>query len=420
MAGPARQAWPTWLAALLIAASLFQAPPARAENDNRTTTVTERARPELDPLGVRLGGFIAFPNATISASYDDNILADDSGEVDDLITSIMPEIVIKSDWRNHELKFFGNADIVRHADRTDENHEDINLGAAARLDVLRDLHVRGGLTWSGLTESRASPEDVDGDEPTEYDRTIATLGFGGKSNRISYSADTRFTRLDFDNATAAGVTIINDDRDRDRFEVELRAGYEIVPEYEAFIRVGFTDTDYDDDRDLDGVDRDSDGFEIVAGARIDVTGVIFGDVFVGYVSQDYDDSTLPTIEGATAGIDLTWNVTKLTTLKFGVEREIEETTERNASGYFRTDFDASVDHELLRNLILGARAGYSLQDYEGIDRDDEVFRFALSGKYLLSRNFYISLGYEYSRRESDDAGSDYEKNVVMLRLKAQL
>ena len=74
----------------------------------------------------------------------------------------------------------------------------------------------------------------------------------------------------------------------------------------------------------------------------------------------------------------------------------------------------------MRNLILGARAGISFQEYEGINRDDEVMVLGLSGKYLLSRNFYISLGYEYSRRESDEAGSDYDKNVVTLRVKAQL
>ena len=117
---------------------------------------------------------------------------------------------------------------------------------------------------------------------------------------------------------------------------------------------------------------------------------------------------------------MTWNVTKLTTLEFGVARAIAETTQTGASGNFQTNFDASVDHELLRNLILGASASISFQDFRGIDRDDEVASFGISGKYLLSRNFYISLGYEYTQRESDASGSDYDKNVVKLRLKAQL
>ena len=94
-------------------------------------------------------------------------------------------------------------------------------------------------------------------------------------------------------------------------------------------------------------------------------------------------------------------MTKLTTLGFGVARTIQETTQTGASGYFDAEFDASVEHELLRNLILGARASLSFQEYEGIDRNDEVAKFAISGKYLLSRNFYIFLCYEYSQHESD-------------------
>ena len=411
----------TLLAAGLVAAwSGGEISSAHAQDESRTTTVTERARPELDPLGVRVGGFLVFPNASISESFDDNIFASDRGAVDDLITNITPEIVVKSDWKNHEVKLFGSADIGLHADRSDENYEDFNLGAEARLDVLRDLRITAALAYSALHESRGSPDDVDGREPTEFDRLNATLGAAGRRNRISLSARGMLTSLDYDDATDATGVIDNDDRDRDRYDFELRAGYEIAPEYEGFVRVGLTMTDYDDAVDSDGVDRDSDGIEIVAGARIDVTAVLFGDVFAGYVTRDYDDSSLETIDGATGGVDLTWNVTRLTTLKLGIARTIHETTQTGASGYFQTKLDASADHELLRNLILGARAGISLQDYEGINRDDEVMVFGLSGKYLLSRNIYLSLGYEYSQRESDEAGSDYDKNFVTLRVKVQL
>ena len=297
----------------------------------------------------------------------------------------MPEIVVKSDWQSHEIKMFGSADIALYADRSNEDYEGFNLGAEARLDVLRDVQVSAGLVYADLHESRGSPDDVDGNEPTEYERLNATLGFAVRSNRLSLSVGGELYRFDYDDAnSAAGAVIDNDDRDRDRYDVVVRGGYVIAPEYEGFLRAGLSMTDYDDAVDSDGVNRDSDGLEIVAGARIDVTGVVFGDVFAGYLTHDYDDSRLMTVDGVTAGIDMTWNVTKLTTLGFGVTRTIAETTQTGASGNFQTNFDASVDHELLRNLILGARAGMSYHDYEGIDRNDEVANFAVSGKYLLS------------------------------------
>jgi hypothetical protein len=104
--------------------------------------------------------------------------------------------------------------------------------------------------------------------------------------------------------------IDNDDRDRERYDFVVRVGYEFVPEYEGFVRACLSDTDYDDALDGDGVNRDSDGLEIVAGARIDVTAVLFGDVFAGFITRDFDDASLKKIDGATAGVDLTWNPTR--------------------------------------------------------------------------------------------------------------
>jgi hypothetical protein len=43
----------------------------------------------------------------------------------------------------------------------------------------------------GWSESRGSPDDVDGNEPTEYDTLEATLGFAGRRNRISLSVGER-------------------------------------------------------------------------------------------------------------------------------------------------------------------------------------------------------------------------------------
>jgi len=43
-------------AGLVVASMVAAAPSAHAQGDSRTTTVVDRSRPELDPLGVRVGG----------------------------------------------------------------------------------------------------------------------------------------------------------------------------------------------------------------------------------------------------------------------------------------------------------------------------------------------------------------------------
>ena len=191
-------------------------------------------------------------------------------------------------------------------------------------------------------EDRGSVDDANGITPTDFKVETLDVGFNNKWNRVSLRVQGGFTRRDFDDVrTTTGITN-NDDRDRDEFKLDLRGGYEIQPQYEAFAQLILSSVNYEDALDDGGVDRDNEGFEIRGGARIDLTGLLFGDVFLGYISRDYEDNTLTSVDEFSAGVDLTWNVTQLTTVKGGVRRGISETTLVSASGNLSTSINASV------------------------------------------------------------------------------
>lgn len=422
-----RRSLTTAVAAALVAAALIVAPFAaeaqvptlfqfETREPIRGVTVTERARPDLDPLGIRAAGFFFYPKLGLSERYDDNIFSTDTGEKDDFITIVSPSFELRSNWRNHALNFFGTADIGRYAENGDEDYEDYTVGADGRVDIVRDSLVKAAISFSELHEDRGSPDDVAGDEPTEFSVLFPQLGVFHRFGRFNLNVDGTLHQFDFDDVSP----INNDDRDRNEWEAKVRLGYEIVPHYEAFIRASYNVRSYDDAVDDSGLDRDSDGFEVVAGTAIDFTGVTFGDVFVGFRSQDPDDPTLPTIDGVGFGGQIVWNVTGLTTVKGFVRRTVEETTLNGSSGFFATHVGASVDHELLRNLLVGADASFTNKDYDGIDRDDDDIRFGVHGKYLLNRHLYLSARYDYSRRDSDAAGEDFDKHVFMVRLETQI
>src|SRR5690348_6969052 len=69
----------------------------------RGQTVTERPRPELDPLGVHAGSFFIYPRVELDQLYNDNIYAAGSNRVDDFITVLSPSVDVKSNWSNHAL-----------------------------------------------------------------------------------------------------------------------------------------------------------------------------------------------------------------------------------------------------------------------------------------------------------------------------
>ena len=186
-----------------------------------------------------------------------------------------------------------------------------------------------------------------------------------------------------------------------------------------FVRGTFFDRTYEDRLDDNGFQRSSNGYEAVLGTAIDFTGVTFGEVFLGYRSQSPDDPLFNKIEGAQYGGSITWNPSGLTTVKGTVERTVEETTLDNASGYFATRGGLSVDHELLRSLILGINVNYTTEEYKEIIRDDQILKAGLYGKYFMNRNLYISVTYDYTNRNSDNPTDDFLKNQFMFRLQTQ-
>src|SRR5215469_591132 len=62
-----------------------QAPPEAGAPTVQGYSVVERPRPELDPLGIRLGTFFLFPRAEADGVYNDNIFATNGFRKSDFI-----------------------------------------------------------------------------------------------------------------------------------------------------------------------------------------------------------------------------------------------------------------------------------------------------------------------------------------------
>lgn len=414
-------------AALALSASIAvaQTPAERreapAEEVPRGQTVMERPRPDYDPLGVRLGGFLFHPGFAVRQEFNSNVFATQRNRISDFITVLQPSFNLQSDWNNHSLGFYGGASIGRYWDETNENYEDFTLGTSGRLDVTRDTQLFGALSYRLLHEERSSPDDVGGREPTRYSIASAMLGAQHRLNRLAFRLDGTADRYRFRNTKAfGGGSIDQSGRDRDQFGLKLRTSYEFAPLREVYLLTGVNKRRYQEARDNAGFDRDSKGFEIAAGILYDLTGVTFLDLFVGYSEQDYQDRRLKTARGVSGGLKLIWNVTRLTTVTGLLSREIEETTQLGASSYFATKSEVRIDHELQRNVIVSGHVGYQNDDFEGIRRDDDYYRVGVGARYLINRNFSAEGGYTFRKRDSNVTNADFNENVIYLRLSGRL
>jgi uncharacterized protein (PEP-CTERM system associated) len=85
-----------------------------------------------------------------------------------------------------------------------------------------------------------------------------------------------------------------------------------------------------------------------------------------------------------------------------------------------TGVGARVDHELRRNIILGADATYEMGEFEGTSREDDTLALGADITYLVNRNLRLVLDYDYDQRDSNAPGADFTTNSVILSLRTSL
>jgi hypothetical protein len=80
-----------------------------------------------------------------------------------------------------------------------------------------------------------------------------------------------------------------------------------------------------------------------------------------------------------------------------------------------------VDHEYLRNVILGAETGVEYDEYQQPNQHATDAYAGMSARWLINRNLSLVASYQYVWRLNASAGlEEYDRNLVLVRLRAAL
>ena len=203
----------------------------------------------------------------------------------------------------------------------------------------------------------------------------------------------------------------------------LSAGYEIVPDYQGFMRLSASRYTY-----LRAVSGNSTTPRIDFGLQIAPRHLIFGNVYAGYLVQNFSQSTTGSASFPDYGGELVWTVTPLTTLTFDGLRTFYTGTPANGTisvvgpagnGYLASTVGVRADHELLRNLLLSVNATYETDNFQGITRTDNVYSAGAAATYFVNRYLFLGGAFNYYQRSSTFAGASYTQNILTLRLGTQ-
>lgn len=391
------------------------------------TTVMNRPRPDYDPLGVRAGSFIMHPSIGLSETYDSNIFATPSGAKSDLYTTASPGLSVESDWNRHAIQFNATGQFKQYASHPSENVNNATADLRGRYDISYGQYFIADGGYALQHEDRSSPDAVaDAKNPVEYHVTGGYLAYVREVGRIGLRVDGTVTSYDYNNqATTTGAIVHEQDRDRIEYVVAPRVSYELTPGYHAFVRVvgnmrRYNEVDFataQANLAATGVAtsarRNSHGYEVDAGTAIELTRVITAEIYVGFLHQEYDSPLFANVNGPAFGGNLLWSPTPLTTVKGSFSQSVAETTLLGSSSSQETNVQLTVEHELLRNVLLVASAGYVHDDYQGITRVDNTYGADAGARYLINRNLRATADISYSNRSSS-VGANYDRVIGIV------
>jgi hypothetical protein len=386
----------------------------------RNVSVLSRPRPDYDPLGIRAGGFMIYPRLDLGGGFSDNIYLSEGEKTADAFALIAPSVRAQSDWSRHQVSATGGAAFRRYFGNPRRNENTWNAGLLGRADIGVNNSVTGEVQAGKIFESPFSGE-VNSTVAALSSYQYLTLSVRGQMVRDRNRFTLAYTRNSYDFndvALTSNVDIDQSNRDRVINGVVGQAERAFSPSASFFGQVSYSHTDYSQPLAAGVDNRGSDGYRALAGVSIDLAAVMRGSAGIGYTVRNFSSPLYDDVKGLSVDARLEYFFSELTTFTLRANRVIQDSTLANTSAYFDNRASLQVDHELLRNLILGASGEFSYQDYIGTEEVNKVYRIGTRARYLISPLLQTSLGISYAGRNR--TGGPFEGSLNEFRVEASV
>ncbi|HEX7820399.1 MAG TPA: outer membrane beta-barrel protein [Sphingobium sp.] len=379
----------------------------------RNISVTQRERPDYDPIGIRAGSFNVFPQLSASLGYSDNIYYSTKNTAKDGFIQLSPSVLVNSDWSRHSLRLRAGSQIQRYFSETRRNQTPWDFAALGTLEMGESLRLTPEVQIEKDFETPFSGETTaDNAVLSSYVRKYAGLRgeYSGGQTKLSLAVNN--TNFQFDDIVRqSGAVFDQGNRDRNIFRVSGQAQYAFTPSVAAYAQLGYAHTVYDEDLQLGVPNRDSDGYTATAGFNFDLSGLLRGTIGLGYSRRNFRADLFRDIDGFSAEGKLEYFPSDLTTITLAARRVIEDSNLGSTSGFFDNRASLRVDHELRRNVIVNLLGEVARQDYVDSAAAVDVYRISGGGVLMSSNWLSFNLNVAYTGRNSNNplVGQDFNE-----------
>ncbi len=379
--------------------------------DNLGVTVRSRARPETDFQGIHAGGLLIQPRLGEAMGYDNNTNGAARGKGSALFDTTA-SVALNSLWSRNAFGAYVSVDDQRYPAQSRQNQTDWTMAIGGAVDIGRD-RLTAGYSHLALHQTARTLDSPQLDAPGAFSvdtlRTDATL----RSGRFTIIPAFTVTDYRFAGVSIAGVPATQAPRDRIEFESSLTLRYEVAPLRSLVLALRETEIHHTEAPS--GIpSTDSHGMTLLAGIDFAPSAVWRVSALAGVQARTYASSAYSNDVAPVAEFKLVWQPTGLTTVTGTLDRRIEDAAEEGFISYTLTSVRLSVDHELRRDILLGAHADYDNLAYNHGGGTSVFAGGGASVTWLTNRNLHVTGSFEHMTKTA--RGGNYGDDILMLKL----
>lgn len=401
-------------------AAVFESPPAgydpllfQIEDVDPTETDRRPARlarfEPYDPIGIRIGSFVFFPETEIGGLWTDNVLSSPDAQ-DDIAAEIRSTARLVSNWSTHALELKGTSLTSFHDDYSSEDDRAWGVEARGRLDVTRRTNLQAIASHNRSQESRSAIDANQVGDRADVTTDLAQLALNHRFNRLSVQlrgsvSDTTYS--DTDN---------QDNADRNTLETKqaARAAWQFKPTLAVFAEHELNQRDKETPP-ADGIRRDSTGHRTRLGLDLGSTGAVLrGEISVGYGRQTPDDGRLASIDAFLLDANLAWRPSEVTSFLLTAQSDIYDTTTTGSGGVVSHTVGLEARHALRRYVIASAGLTYTRYDYDHSPIEESATMAFVGGEYYASPELVLFTRYQHLSYASNQVNADYESDEIRV------
>jgi hypothetical protein len=390
-----------------------------ARRADRRTERLFRNEP-YDPLGLRIGSFIYFPEIDLSAVATNNVLRASTIESDDRYVEMTTNSRLVSNWNRHALEFRARTLTNWHDEFPSEDDKAYEFEALGRIDIAKRTNLQGSFSHDVRQEGRGAIDaSTTGDRP-DVTTDEARLSLNHRFNRLGVQLRGSSIDQSFTPTTTLGVVSPNSDRNSVVTTEAVRATWEFKPTFSVFGEVELDQRRFEAAPQGDNILRNSDGVYTRVGIDFGSTSqTLRGDISLGVGTQTPDDERLSETTAFLVDGNLAWRFSDLTSLLVTAQTDIFDTTTANTA--FATSHTGGIElrHKFREYLIGTAGFTFAGRTYEDLPLKEEEARTTLGLEYFANRNIILYGRYQHIAFDSNEANSSYSADDVRVGVRVR-